>query len=167
MPNYRNAKIYKLISWQTDAVYYGSTTLDLNVRLSCHRTKFKRWINGKSDEYCSSFKVVKFTDCAIFLVEKYPCNTRDQLEIREEFWISTNACINMQGKSNSKRKEYEKKRYRENVEKIDCPCGGKYTSKTMISHAITKRHEQWAEEYTPDEDATVVGSDSDATNTTI
>ena len=73
---YQRGKVYKLISNQTDAVYYGSTIEDtLTNRLSGHRRGYKCWLNGKHYYYVTSFEILKYEDCKIILVESYPCNT--------------------------------------------------------------------------------------------
>jgi predicted GIY-YIG superfamily endonuclease len=41
MPDYSNGKIYKLVSDKTAMIYIGSTTQDLNERLSGHKNEFK------------------------------------------------------------------------------------------------------------------------------
>ena len=57
---YRRGKIYKIISYQTDAVYYGSTIEEnLTNRLAGHRRKYKKWLNG--------------TYCYVALLEEYKC----------------------------------------------------------------------------------------------
>ena len=104
---YQRGKIYKLISIQTDLVYYGSTIENtLTNRLSGHRTSYKKWLNGK-DDYVTSFEIVKYDDCKIILVESYPCNTKYELTAREQYYIDKNVCVN-KNKANTglNRKDY-------------------------------------------------------------
>jgi len=49
MPDYQSGKIYKIHSFQTDLVYYGSTTVRLCNRFSGHKTDMKRG-RGTSDQ---------------------------------------------------------------------------------------------------------------------
>jgi predicted GIY-YIG superfamily endonuclease len=42
MPDYSNAKIYKLVSDKTAMIYIGSTTKKLHERLSGHNTDFTK-----------------------------------------------------------------------------------------------------------------------------
>ena len=91
---YQRGKIYKIISNQTDLVYYGSTIEDtLTNRLSGHRRGYKCWVNGK-DDYVTSFEIVKYEDCKIILVESFPCNTKYELTSREQYYIDDNAYVN-------------------------------------------------------------------------
>ena len=98
MPNYNKGKIYMIYSTDSPVLlpYYGSTTKSLNRRLSKHKDHFKRWKQGKMSN-CSSFKLLEqgFDKVAIILVEDYPCNSKQELEIREAHYIKNNPCINM------------------------------------------------------------------------
>jgi len=83
MPNYKNAKIYKITA-EGHAPYYGSTTLTLKNRLSALRNSNKHYS-------CSHFVKVG----TIELIEEYPCETRKELMLRERYWIDNNDCINV------------------------------------------------------------------------
>ena len=78
MPNYKNGKIYKIYSNDSDLVYYGSTTLELHRRFYKHSAK----------------KIIP--NCKIELVENYPCNSKYELELQECKYIENNKCINIQ-----------------------------------------------------------------------
>ena len=114
---YQRGKIYKIISNQTNDVYYGSTIEPyLTNRLSKHRMDYKHFLNGEY-HYITSYELLKFDDAKIILVETYSCNTKDELHAREQFYIENNDCVNMRkawrGQS---QKEYDKqrnKKYRE------------------------------------------------------
>ena len=41
-PRYKEGKIYKLVCNITGETYYGSTILELNVRLSLHKNKYEK-----------------------------------------------------------------------------------------------------------------------------
>jgi len=98
MPEYSKGKIYMIYSTDSPVLlpYYGSTTLSLNMRLSVHKAHLKLWKQGKMRN-CSSFKLLEqgFDKVAIILVEDYPCNSKQELEIREAHYIKNNPCINM------------------------------------------------------------------------
>lgn len=93
MPDYSNSKIYKLVSKNTDDVYYGSTTLKLNQRLQSHLSEYKRFTNGINC-YMSSFDIIKHNNVDIVLLELYPCNKKRELELRERYYIDNNNCVN-------------------------------------------------------------------------
>jgi hypothetical protein len=126
MPNYQNGKIYKIESLEGNCIYYGSTTQTLCVRMAGHRAKYKQYIHGKSP-ICSS-RVVKYDDAKIYLVEKYPCNTKEELCSREGYYIKNFECVNTQIAGRDKKGWYEdnkerilkenKQRYEVNRESI-------------------------------------------------
>jgi hypothetical protein len=81
--NYQNGYIYKLWSLQTGDIYIGSSTTDKRKRLSLHKSHYKRFLQGKK-KYCStSSNIVKYPDCKIEIIEKFPCNSKADLEKRE------------------------------------------------------------------------------------
>ena len=84
MPDYSNGKIYKIHSYQTDLVYYGSTTDTLCRRFSGHKTSMKMGNNT------SSKQILEYNDAIITLIELFPCNSRSELESRERFYIENN-----------------------------------------------------------------------------
>jgi len=57
-------RLYKIVSKQTDKVYYGSTERTLEIRFSNHKTDFK---NGRLD--CSSKEIICYDDCEIILLD--------------------------------------------------------------------------------------------------
>jgi hypothetical protein len=99
---YRNAKIYRIVSNQTQQQYIGSTIQPLKYRLADHardyiryqRTIHKR--NGAAKlQYISSFEIMKYADAAIQLIEEYPCASKSALETREGYHIRNNTnCVN-------------------------------------------------------------------------
>tara|TARA_R110000787_G_scaffold118265_1_gene229097 strand:+ start:86 stop:709 length:624 start_codon:yes stop_codon:yes gene_type:complete len=103
---YLNGKIYELICDKTNQKYCGSTFRKLNERLSEHKSKYNT---------CSSKEIIKNGNFRIELLELYPCQSRRELEAREQEWIDQGIYINDIRSFNSEeyQKEYEKK-YREN-----------------------------------------------------
>ena len=93
--DYKNGKIYKISSNETDKCYIGSTAQPLNKRLYNHRSNYKQYQSNKKD-YTSSFEIIKYADNMIELLEAYPCNNKDELLSREGEWIKqTKNCVNM------------------------------------------------------------------------
>ena len=166
--NYQNGKIYTIRSYQTDNVYYGSTTQPLNVRLSKHKGHYNRYQNEKY-RYVTSFEIIKYKDCYIQLLENYPCNSKAELEKREAEFIRENNCVNKYIPCRSSKQYYldnkdkikqyrednkdkihkrHKQYYENNKDKIqssknrqcDCSCGGNYTSVNKARHMKTKKH---------------------------
>ena len=105
--DYSKGKIYKLVSDQTDEIYIGSTSEHyLSRRLIKHRYDFRRWYETRPD-YITSFKLLKYEDCKIILIENYPCNDKYELEARERYHIENNVCVNKQFPGRTSREYYE------------------------------------------------------------
>ena len=85
---YQRGKIYKLTSNQTDKIYIGSTIQTLNRRLMGHKCDFNRGRSGCNRE------LIQYSDVNIELIEDYPCNTKRELEIREQYFIDKLDCVN-------------------------------------------------------------------------
>ena len=81
---YRNAKIYKLTSLHTELVYVGITIKTLKQQFEKHSVDYdlKTW--GCTVKHCPSFAIFEAGDCIIELIEDYPCETKKQLESRQE-----------------------------------------------------------------------------------
>ena len=120
--DYKKGKIYKIESIEGECVYYGSTIQKLSMRMAEHRKhhKIKRGITSE--------KVLCFNDAKIYLVELYPCNSKEELFAREGWYIRNNNCVNKTIPNRTKIEYREdnkdkikiiKKKYRqENKEKI-------------------------------------------------
>lgn len=81
MVNYQDGKIYKVVCDETGMIYYGSTTQPLYKRAWSHRNN-----NG-----CMTKDM---TNPKIYLVEDYPCERKEQLLMRERYYIDNNECCN-------------------------------------------------------------------------
>lgn len=111
MVNYKNSKIYKVISDAVIDIYVGSTTKKLCQRIAKHRSssrenpdrKFYKFVAGNGGWDC--FRIV--------LIENYPCNNKDELLAREEYWRkelnATLNSMNAKGKNKEKIKEAVRK----------------------------------------------------------
>lgn len=98
MNEYANGKIYRLLC--RELVYYGSTIQTLKERLFAHK--------GLGNN-CSSKILFELEDeVKIELVEEYPCNSKRELELREQYYISNFECINFQNAflTTEERKKY-------------------------------------------------------------
>jgi hypothetical protein len=155
MPDYQLGKIYKIECNVTGKVYIGSTCEPILARrLAGHITDYKRYLKG-TYHYISSFKIFENRDYCIVLLEKYPCDTKDELLARERYWTNSIDCINQrkgQGMLNELGKKGFGKYYREKNkdmihakknEKHNCTCGGKYTVAHKQKHIRTAKHQQY------------------------
>jgi len=124
MVNYKLGKIYRLECNVTGLLYVGSTCEPtLAKRLTKHVASYRSYLKGFGNRYVSSFKILENNDYDIILIEKYPCNDIDELHSRECYFTNQIDCVNIrknQGLVNrlGGKKEYDKKRYIDNKDKI-------------------------------------------------
>ena len=61
-----------------------------------HRNNYRSWKNGKTDKINSFDLYEKYgvENCKIYLVELYPCETKEELFAREGYYIKNNKCVN-------------------------------------------------------------------------
>jgi hypothetical protein len=85
--------IYMIRSFQTEDVYYGSTTQQLCNRMAKHRCNYKQWLNGNFNNI-SSFEILKYEDAYIELVEEIEFQNKKELHAREGYYIRENNCVN-------------------------------------------------------------------------
>ena len=93
MPNYQNSKIYKLWSPSCNEIYIGSTTQKLSVRMGGHKRSFKSYKNNKQ-HFITSFHILEYEDARIDLIEKCPCNDKEELRKIEGEYIKKYECVN-------------------------------------------------------------------------
>lgn len=111
--------VYKIIGG--NEVYIGSTIQLLNQRKGEHKTKYKKWKEGKHRK-CYSFVLFEkygFDKCEFIVLKEYDVVDRLHLEVYETLWICkykkviVNQCIPF--KINYL---YKKEYYKENKEQI-------------------------------------------------
>tara|TARA_R100000951_G_scaffold107970_3_gene103833 strand:+ start:581 stop:1084 length:504 start_codon:yes stop_codon:yes gene_type:complete len=160
MPDYQNAKIYKIVCNNTGKQYIGSTTTNyLCNRLAQHRRDYIKGVNITSKE------IIEGGNYSMVLVENCPCNSKDELHKRERHYIETLECVNKfipgrtaeelynlnkiyKKNNNEKVREISRLYYEKNREKIiekakekhNCECGGKYMYANKTRHLKTKKH---------------------------
>ena len=118
MVNYSNGKIYKIVDFTNDNFYVGSTTQErLCSRLGEHVSDLKSYMRGKRPYYCASMEITINENYKIFLLDIYPCNSKDELTMKEQEWMDKLRCDKMVNKQNAYvSKEnllIKKKKYRE------------------------------------------------------
>jgi hypothetical protein len=151
-------RIYRIVGG--DKVYYGSTKKQLHRRWEIHVAFYKNNYERK-DGYSSNcrskslFEEFGIENCKIELVEEYPCNSREELEKRESFYIRNNDCVNIVIPDRTRaeymrdtaehQKEMWKKYYNNTIEKmkakITCQvCGSIYNERQRPRHERSKKH---------------------------
>ena len=84
MPDFKCGKIYKISSPNHDLCYIGSTTHPcLAQRWAAHNYHCRNHIGN-----CTSLDIIRAGGAAITLLERYPCETSQELRQREDYWIS-------------------------------------------------------------------------------
>jgi hypothetical protein len=162
MVNYAESKIYKIVCNVTGLVYIGSTCEPtLAKRLTKHVGTYRCYLNNKY-HYVTSFKVIENSDYYIELIEKYPCNDKDELLQRERHWSNQIYCVNKYkaGLYNQLGVKEYNKQYRETNKvtlkknqtvKHVCACGGRYSQSNKSTHAKSIKHIEY-EEYKEEND---------------
>ena len=100
---YDNGKIYKLIDNTNGNIYIGSTIQLLSKRKSQH----KEYRNS-----CVSKFIIENGDYDMILIEKYPCESKEELEARERYYIDNTDCINKQLPGRTNQEWYQDNRER-------------------------------------------------------
>jgi len=160
MVNYKHGKIYKIYGKNHDMVYYGSTCKPICNRKAEHKNDFKRFEEGKNKKKTTSFNILKTGDYIFELVQNFPCNNKEELREREDYYIKNFPCINKNrgiAPTVEEKKEYKEIWYQINKERIlkkmkekgkikfHCECGSSVRQYEKARHYRTKKHIQYLE----------------------
>ena len=169
MVNYQNSIIYRIYDNTNGDVYYGSTANVLRFRIAKHKSDAK---SDSKNKICKSKSIMLNDDFIYSEVQKYPCNSKKELHIRERYYIENFTCVNKNVPTRTQKEYYEdhkedkkqyykdnkeekqekrNKYYADNKEEIDtiksvkhnCLCGGKYTYGHKQEHFNTKKHQKY------------------------
>ena len=159
MPDFQEAKIYKITNDFNDDVYVGSTCNSLVKRYSGHKSEANHH-NYKHRPLYKLMNEIGFNRFRIQLIENYPCSDKYEMRQKEGEYIRQFGTLNINiavgienqkeyQKEYRKEKEYDKKRY-ETQQKILvlCECGCSIASMSKKRHKKTKKHIQLMEEKT-------------------
>jgi len=110
--SYRNGKIYKIepiYDHEENEVYYGSTTKFLYKRISEHKLNHRCWNNGMTHKLTvyDLFDKYGVENCRIYLVQEYPCNSKEELQAKEGEYIKANKCVNKIVPGRTKKQYYQ------------------------------------------------------------
>ena len=169
MPNYANGKVYKICSYNSDDVYYGSTCLALCQRLAHHVSRWRLFKKGKPyGSKMTSYLILEQGNYYIELVETVPCASKEELQVREKYWIKNNNCVNYYKNlcrtpeekaeygasyrlnNKHKKRETDKQYYTLNKDKMKahrsenilCDCGKYYMHGKRTRHIETNYHKE-------------------------
>ena len=144
-------RIYRIVGG--DKVYYGSTKDCLSDRWKKHKYTY----NNDKKGQCSSKKLFEefgIDNCIIELIEECPnTNSREELETRETFYITTNDCVNIKIKRTRQQyrqdmkeeqraylQERRKQLKNENKDTFECECGSTVKTYNKARHLKTDKH---------------------------
>ena len=135
--------IYQLVSSHSQKVYVGKSTETPSQRMSKHRCDYRRWLEGKH-HYNSSYELLKYTDCSMVVLEH---GVPDHLLAeREAYWHSRYDCVNRCVPNRSHKEWYQANKdkvRRQQNQKYNCQCGGRYTQQNKTTHNRSKKHREW------------------------
>jgi hypothetical protein len=84
MVNYNNSKVYKISNNVDNKIYIGVSTMTLS------KIQYKHKLDAKKNPdrllYSHIFKI-GWNHVKIVLIEKFPCDSRNELYRREKYWI--------------------------------------------------------------------------------
>ena len=106
--------IYKISSTLGDKIYIGSTTKQLDQRLTSHKYNYNAWKNGTLKKRVSSFIVFDeygIENCIIDLLEMFPNLSTEERRIKEGEYIKSMPCVNHNIAGTTKKES--DKRYRD------------------------------------------------------
>ena len=84
----QHAKIYQIINDKGQR-YVGSTTRKyLTQRFAEHKYSHNQRLKGKNVFCCSSTKVLQHPSARMEILESFPCDSVEELKIREQFYMS-------------------------------------------------------------------------------
>ena len=148
--NYGN--IHKIICFDTNKIYIGSTTQNLENRLSQHKWFYNQYLHG-GNQYYSSFEILKNNNYEIRLIERCPI---DELKMKEKFYIKYLIDVinnNIPCRTTKEyyldnivnyKQYYQRVKNNERFKKVyKCGCNGKYTLNNKRHHFETEKHKKY------------------------
>lgn len=147
LESYKNGKIYKIWSLDTDKIYIGSSCDFLSNRMCGHKISYTKWKHGIGNKISSAtlFDLVGIENCKIDIIHAFPCKSKNELTAEEGRLQRLHRDIIVNKKIEGRtRKEF----YKDNKQKISderkikhaCECGGKFSIEHKARHINTKKH---------------------------
>ena len=140
MVNYQEGKIYKIVSYQTDKIYIGSTCKTLLCqRFAGHKNNYKKWLkNNPKCHKITSFELLQYNDAQIILLENFPCENKNELHAREYQLIQDNLNIVV---NHHKNQYINKKLYNQ------LPSVKEYNKQYYKQYSKTDKYKQFVKKY--------------------
>ena len=159
-----NGKIYKLINTENDKIYIGSSNNQyLSQRMNLHNQICKDTSGRRNSKLYIFMREIGIEKFKIELIEKYICETKQQLIEREQYWIEllkpqlnmfraiANPNYEKDCRDKKERCERSKKFYEEHKEeclkkmkiKFTCECGTICNKGDKARHNKSKKHQDY------------------------
>jgi hypothetical protein len=135
MVNYSNGKIYKIIDNTNNKIYIGSTVQSLATRISQHRYDYQAYLKS-GERMMTSFQILENGNYDIVLLEKFSCESKEELHARERHHIEKNNCVNKFIPTRTKR-EYS---LINGLNRVKCECGLASLKKHLVRHRKSHQH---------------------------
>ena len=145
--SYSEAKVYRLVAAGTVDVYIGTTCSSLEKRLYQHNFAVA---NPQTTRQCTACKLYEGGRAvSIELVENFPCANKQELNVRERWWIeNTPNCINKNipgqtWKERAVKRDPEIKEYMTIYRAMlfECECGATVSRAEKARHERSKKHQ--------------------------
>jgi len=144
-PDYSKGMIYKLCCKDPtiEEIYIGSTINKRN-RKNQHKSACN---NPNTKDYnCYKYQFIRdnggFENFDMIVIEAFTCNSKNELECRERYWIETLKPELNKYIPTRTQKEYRKEYYEENKEELNKKHKEYYEKN---KEEISKRHKKWYE----------------------
>ena len=141
MSDYTNSKIYKIVADDTNKIYIGSSIQKLCKRLAGHK-KHKNTLARELFEYPNT---------RIELIENYSCNSKRELDEREQYYINLNKdiCINKYRAFRTKEQfnEQVKQSHEKNKDKIKIKQKEYYNENCKDNNEYKEKIQKYKKEY--------------------
>ena len=82
--NYSRGKVYKLVNNVDNEIYVGSTIQSLTQRKAGHKRKA---VDVPYRRVYQHLNTIGWDNVEIVLIENYPCQSKEELNARERYWI--------------------------------------------------------------------------------
>ena len=142
--DYSKGQIYKITYDGCEKPYYGSTIQKLNDRLARHRFESRNTISDNELD-----KIIDNDNHYIELVENFPCNSKLELRIREQYFIDNFDCanqVNAYTSEEAKKEQQKKNQEKQNIKRKEvvlCECGMSITKGHLREHKKSKFHQDF------------------------
>jgi hypothetical protein len=136
---------YKIVCYETNRVYVGSTCRPIERRLKQHEQDYKRYLS-KHYHFISSFVVLEKNNYNIVLLDSVLCEDKKHRDTLETLHILNERGVNRVLPIDNRKHNTEKINEKIPNEKYDCMCGSVYIRQHKARHMKSKKHLRYEKE---------------------